>query len=183
MDNKLNTLKTILYLFLSLIFPLSVIAQEGISTQYNRDTLLTAARDMIEETPYCTLITLDTTGHPAARIMDPFLPEENMVIWLGTNKNSGKVQEIKKDSRVTLFYEGPNGVGYVLIKGNAYLIDDSVKKKTYWKNEWKRFYGDGKEYFTLIKVVPYMLEILDYRKGIVGDPKSWNVPFVEFNQN
>lgn len=183
MDKKLNTLKIVLCLVLILQLPVTVIAQESVNPSFNRDTLLTAARKMIELTPYCTLITLDSTGHPAARIMDPFSPEKNMVIWFGTNKNSRKVQEIKKDSRVSLFYEGPNGVGYVLIKGNAYLVDDPVKKETYWKNEWAQFYDNQKENFTLIKVVPYRLEILDYTKGIFGDSKTWTVPYVELKQN
>jgi general stress protein 26 len=138
---------------------------------------------MIEATPYCALITLDVNGHPAARTMDPFPPEENMVIWFGTNKDSRKVQEVKKDSRVSLFYEDSRGVGYVLIKGNAFLVDDPVKKKVYWKDEWNQFYSDSKENFTLIKVVPYRLEILDYTKGIVGDSKTWTVPYIEFKQN
>ncbi len=180
MDNKL---KIVLYIFLVFQLPISVVAQEGINSQLNRDTLLTAARNVVESIPNCTLITVDTTGHPTARIMDPFPPEENMEIWLGTNKNSRKVQEIKKDSRVTLYYEIPNGVGYVLIKGNANLVDDPVKKKTYWKSEWSQFYDEEKESFILIKVVPYKLEILDYRKGIVGDPQTWKIPYVEFKQN
>jgi general stress protein 26 len=180
MNKNFHTLKTSLYFLLTLQLTLPLIAQERLNPKFNRDTLLTAAKNMIEVIPYCTLITLDTTGHPAARIMDPFSPEENMVIWLGTNKNSRKVQEIKKDSRVTLFYEAPNGVGYVLIKGNAYLVDDPLKKKTYWKNEWDKFYTDQKEEYKLIKVVPFRLEILDFKNGIIGDSKSWAVPYVEF---
>ena len=180
MEDKFNKLKTVLYLFLVLQLSLPVIAQERIKPQFNRDTLLTAARNMIELIPYCTLITLDTTGHPSARIMDPFPPGKNMVVWLGTNKYSRKVRQIKKDSRVTLFYEAPDGAGYVLIKGNALLVNDSVKKKTYWKNEWDQFYTDNKEEFILIKVIPHRLELLDFKNGIVGDSNTWAVPYVVF---
>ena len=183
MENIFKKLRTALYIFLFLQLSLPVIAQERINQQYNRDTLLTAARNIIAEVPYCTLITLDTTGHPSARIMDPFPPEKNMDIWLGTNKYSRKVRQIKKDSRVTLFYEAPNGAGYVLIKGKAYLVDDPVKKKTYWKNEWDRFYSDQKEEFILIKVIPHRLELLDYKNGIVGNFKTWAVPYVGFTHH
>lgn len=113
--------------------------------------------------------------------MDPFSPDDDMVVWLGTNINSNKVRQIRNDSRVTLYYAGPNGTGYVLIKGNAYIIDDSSKKRTYWKKEWEQFYSKDKANYTLIKVVPSKLEILDFRKGIIGDPETWTVPFIEFD--
>ncbi|MGA7836330.1 MAG: hypothetical protein WB996_00040 [Ignavibacteriaceae bacterium] len=78
METRFNQFKTALYLFLTLQLPITVIAQENINTQFNRDTLLTAAKNMIEATSYCTLITLDTTGSPAARTMDPFSPEKSI---------------------------------------------------------------------------------------------------------
>jgi general stress protein 26 len=145
-----------------------------------RDSLINAARIMMESVRYCAVITLDTSGHPDARIMDPFLPDENMVIWLGTNFNSRKVKQIINDSRVTLYYQASNEAGYVVIKGQAYIVQDSLKKQTYWKNEWSRFYSENKSNYTLIKVIPEKLEIIDYQHGIFGDSKTWDVPFVKF---
>jgi general stress protein 26 len=169
------------YLLIILTLPRPVLARDSMKTLFNRDTLLVAAKELIASTPYCALITLDTTGYPVARTMDPFPPDKKMVVWLGTNKNSRKVQEIKNDSHVTLYYADSKGMGYVLIMGYAYLVDDQVKKQAYWKNEWDRFYSEQKSEYILIKVVPFRLEILDYGRGIVGDPQTWSVPFVEFN--
>lgn len=183
MDNNFIKLKTALYLFLILQLPFSIIARERTDPQTDRDTLLSVARNIIEEAPFCILISLDSTGHPSARIMDPFSPEKDMAIWFGTNKDSRKVLELKNDPRVTLYYQNANGAGYAVIKGNAYLVDDPANKEIYWKNDWNRFYDDQKENFILIKVVPYRLEVLDYMKGIVGDSKTWTVPYIEFKQN
>ena len=173
-------MKTFLF-FISIIFflPYSNTAQEN-NFKFNRDSLLSAARELIAMTPYCTLITLNTKGHPDARTMEPFSPDSNMVVCLGTNVNSGKVKQLEQDSRVTLFYTSPNASGYVVILGNAYIIDDSTKKQVYWKNSWDQFYSEDRENYTLIKVVPHKLKILDYTKGIVGDTTTWAVPFVEF---
>ena len=179
MANYYNNIKRALYLLFILQLPITLVGQEN-NTSFNSDSLLSAAREMMAAAKYCTLITLDTTGSPSARTMDPFAPDENMVIWLGTNGNSKKVKEINRDARVTLFYQAANGVGYVLIKGHAFLVDDPQKKQTYWKKEWERFYAGQKEAYTLIKVVPDRLEIIDYSKGIFGDPKTWAAPFVEF---
>jgi general stress protein 26 len=172
---KINFILVIILQFSPIIF-----AQEN-ESNFNRDTIITAARKMMETARYCALITLDETGHPTARTMDPFLPEDNMVVWLGTNINSKKVQEIKNDSRVTLYYQSPNEVGYVLIKGHAFLVDDTLMKQKFWKNEWSRFYSKEKSNYTLIKIIPDKLEIIDYQHGISGDIKTWTAPYVKFD--
>jgi general stress protein 26 len=180
MKNEFKKIKTTYYLIIMLQFSLIVFAQDKMETQYNRDTLITTARTMMEAVRYCALITLDSIGHPDARIMDPFLPDDNMVIWLGTNINSRKVKQIENDSRVTLYYQAPNEAGYVVIKGQAYIVQDSLKKQTYWKKEWSRFYAENKSNYILIKVIPEKLEVIDYQHGIFGDSKTWDVPFVKF---
>ena len=67
-----------------------------------------------------------------------------------------------------------------MIKGKAGIVDDSELKLKYWKEEWSRFYEDEKTNYTLIKVLPENIEVIDYRRGIVGDSKTWAVPSVEF---
>ena len=131
--NRCKFVESIIYLAIILLFPLDIWAQENQLSNYNRDTLITAAKEIIATTKYCALITLDESGHPQVRTMDPFSPEENFVVWLGTNSNSRKVNEIRNDSRATLYYEALNGAGYVVIKGHAYLVDDPEKKLKYWK--------------------------------------------------
>ena len=185
MEYKMNSIKSfkskiiILILIIILQSPLITFAQENAAV-YNRDTLITTAKKMMETTRYCALITLDTTGYPDARTMEPFSPDSNMIVWLGTSINSRKVKQIKNDSKVTLYYQAQNAAGYVVIKGQAYVVQDSLKKQTYWKKEWGRFYSEDKSEYTLIKVIPEKLEVIDYQHGIFGDSKTLDVPFVKF---
>lgn len=171
---------SIIFFVIILLCPLRIWAQDTEVTTYERDTLISAAKEIMETTRYCALITLDKSGHPQVRTMDPFSPNEDMVVWLGTNKNSRKVSEIRIDSRVTLYYEAPNGSGYVVIQGMAYLIDNSEKIRKYWKEEWDSFYPDKNSTYTLIKVIPEKLEIIYYKRGITGASKTWTVPHIEF---
>jgi general stress protein 26 len=180
MKNRFKKIETTFYFIVILQLPLMVFAQDKMGTQFNRDTLITTARMMMETVRYCAVITLDSTGHPDVRIMEPFSPDDDMLVWLGTNLNSRKVKQITDDSRVTLYYQSPNELGYVVIKGRAYIVEDTLKKHTYWKKEWSRFYSEDKSNYTLIKVIPDKLEIIDYQHGIFGDSKTWAVPFVEF---
>jgi general stress protein 26 len=156
-------------------------AQENHGADFDRDTLITAAREMMTSIRYCGLITLDEAGHPQVRTMDAFVPEEDMVVWFGTNPTSRKVKEIKNDPRVTLYYEDKDHAGYVVLRGQATLVDDADLKLKYWKEEWNEFYTDQKDSYLLIKVIPKSMEIIDYRRGIVGDPKTWTVPRMEFD--
>jgi general stress protein 26 len=163
-----------------LLCPSNIWAQETELINYQRNTLISAAKEIMETTRYCALITLDTSGHPQVRTMDPFSPDEDMVVWLGTNVNSRKVREIRNDSRVTLYYEAPDAGGYVVIKGNAYLIDDPEKTEKYWKEDWDKFYPNKNSTYILIQIVPKKLEIIYYQHGITGSSKTWAVPQIEF---
>ena len=74
----------------------SALAQPDQKALPSRDSLLAAAREIIGMQKYCALITLDSVGHPHARTMNPFPPEEDMTVWIATNSRSRKVQEIRK---------------------------------------------------------------------------------------
>jgi general stress protein 26 len=147
----------------------------------SRDTLLAAAREIMENTRFCALITLDAAGHPRVRAMDPFLPDDDWTVRMGTNTNTRKAKEIRNDPRVTLYYTHPQNLGYVAIYGTAKLLDDPKSKDAWFKEEWAQFYPDKKE-FVIIEVTPLRLEVLDYPHGISGDPKTWISPSVTFGK-
>ncbi len=86
---------------------------------------------------YCALVTIDETGRPQVRTMNPFPPEEDMTVWFATNTRSRKVREMRRDPRVALYYsDHKNAIGYVQITGRAVLVDDMQeilkRKRAYW---------------------------------------------------
>lgn len=150
--------------------------QEG--EAYDRDTLITAAQELMLTARYCAFISLDKEGHPQARTMDTFPPEKDMIVWLATNRFSRKVKELQGDSRVTLYFQVPQG--YVSIKGEAILVSDKALTEKYWKEEWAEFYPKKEENYMLIKVLPKHLEIVSYVHGIVSDAPDWAAPMIDF---
>jgi general stress protein 26 len=145
-----------------------------------RDTLLAAARDMMVTAKYCALITLDASGHPRARTMNASPPDENMVVWMGTSRLTRKVEEIRNDPRVTLYYAHPEHAGYVTVYGTAALIDDEKEKDKRWKEEYASYFPEGKAGYILIAVTPQRIEVTDYTRGIMGDKKTWRPPAIKF---
>lgn len=146
-----------------------------------RNKALTAAKGIMTNATTCALITVDQEGQPRVRTMDPFPPENDFTVWFGTKKNTRKVEQIKNDPRVTLYYLENGDSGYVVIHGKAHLIDDKKEKEKRWKESWEAFYTDKNKNYLLIKVVPENMEVLSYTHGIMADPATWKPPVIVFD--
>lgn len=138
------------------------------------------AVEIIEAAGNCTLISLDSAGHPRARIMNPFPPSKNFELWFGTNDLSRKVREIKQDNRVTVIYYDKHSAAYASIYGTALIVEDSSSKTNYWKPEWSDFYPDYPEGYVLIKVIPERIEVISEKHGITGNPQTWEPEAITF---
>lgn len=165
-------------LFILFLFITSSQAQQ-IKTN-ERDSIIAAAKEIINSTPICALITLDENGLPNIRTMDPFPVENNFVIWFGTNKLSRKVKEIRNNPNVTIYYTNTTNNDYVVITGKAEIIDDKNEKEKRWKSEWEEFYPNRKETYTLIKVTPIGLDVLTSKHNLPPDKNTWRIPHIKF---
>jgi general stress protein 26 len=144
-----------------------------------RAALIAAAREIMAAQTYCALITIDDAGRPQVRTMNPFPPDEDMVVWMATNTRSRKVQQIRKDPRVTLYYSNHGtAIGYVALSGRAELTEDMPeilkRKRAYWDQAFP-----GLKNLTLIKVVPERLEVINYKAGFTNDPETFRAPAIE----
>jgi general stress protein 26 len=174
--------KSIYLIFTILIlFPFTGFNQNSEAIDSLNNKLIDAAREIMTSAGTCALITLDQEGRPRVREMDPFLPESDFTVWFGTNPKSRKVDQIKKDPKVTLYYLESDGAGYVMIHGTAQIVDDQEEKEKRWKVEWEAFYPNKPEDYLLLKVSPQWMEIISYTHGIVGDPETWEPPKVFFD--
>jgi len=151
-------------------------AQPSIS----RDTILLAAHEIINETAYCGLVTIDSAGQPQIRTMNPFPVKDDFVVWFATARSSRKVKEIKKNPNVCVYFANHlAALGYVNLKGSATVIDDKEllvrMKRDYWDgiNDWQNR-------FVLIRVVPISIEVINYKHGLNNDPNTLRAPSVNF---
>ncbi len=147
----------------------------------DRMQLLAAAREIMAAQTYCALITIDETGRPQVRTMNPFPPEEDMTVWFATNTRSRKVAEMRKDPRVCLYYaDHSKAIGYVALSGKAVLIEDMSeilkRKRPYWDQAFP-----GLKNLVLIKVIPEKIDVLNYKQGALGDSVTWRTPSVTFD--
>lgn len=149
-------------------------------TTHSRDTILTAAREIIMETTYCALVTVDSTGQPQIRTMNPFPVNDELITWFATSRSSRKVREIRNNPKVCVYYsDHKSAKGYVNINGTAEIIDDRElllkMKRDYWNSipNWETI-------FVLIKIVPKSLEVINYKHGLNNDPITSRAPSMVF---
>ena len=147
-----------------LCLPLMLLADEK--------PVLEVAREVMASARYCALITIDDTGQPRARTVDPFTPEEDFTIWMATRPVTRKVSQIEQNERVTLYYWDSDSRSYVTLMGHAALVDDEdTKRRLRRPEDNERFYPDFPDDYLLIRFVPDYLEAIV--PGYRGDAETW----------
>jgi general stress protein 26 len=176
MNMKLKLITLLSFILLSAIFPVEMYPQQAA----DRDTIMTAAREIIRETIYCALVTVDSTGQPQVRTMNPFPANNEFITWFATSRTSRKVKEIRNNPKVCVYYADHNNAkGYVSITGTAEVIDDKnlllKMKRAYWEGipGWQ-------EKFVLIKIIPETLEVINYRYGLNNNSDTFRAPSIGF---
>ena len=129
---------------------------------------------------YCALVTIDETGRPQVRTMNPFPPEEDMTVWFATNTRSRKVREMTPR---------PEGDALLLRPQDRDRLRRAPGPRRPRRATWqeilkrKRAYWDqafpGLKNLVLIKVVPERLDVLNYKAGTKPDPETWRTPSIE----
>lgn len=175
-------MKTLFGIFKTISFILLVVfASINLSAQSNsRNVLLDAAQDIIKQTTYCGLATIDSLGYLEVRTMNPFPVSNDFVIWFVTNRKSRKVKELKNNPKVSVYFADHNkAIGYVNIIGTAEVIDNKEQlikmKRDYWNGipNWQ-------DIFVLIKITPKTLKVINYKYNINSDPENSGAPMLKF---
>jgi general stress protein 26 len=159
---------------LSVLLAPTLSSQQVASAAPTAQQIRSAATDIMKRARYCTLVSIGLDGQPQARIVDPSIGAGN-AIWIATNPLTRKVQEIRRDSRVTLLFFNAAANEYVTVLGNAEIVTDSATKAAHWKPEWGPFYKEqfrGPD-FMMIRVRPFRLEVSSSRHQLVNDSLTW----------
>lgn len=171
-----------------LLFALSVIVSASCSiytelnaqTSVKRDSLLLATHEIISETTYCGLATVDSSGQPRIRTMNPFPVKDDLVIWFATSRTSRKVSEIKDNPKVCVYFANHlTAKGYVNITGSASVIDNRELLIQMKRDYWNGIPG-WQEKFVLIKIIPETIEVVNYKHGLNNDPVTFRAPTITY---
>ena len=152
----------------------STFAESAVYQVDDDTTILTAARAIIAADPDCALITIDESGQPRVRTVTASKPDEDMTIWIATRPDTRKVQQIRHNDRVSLYFNIDEESAYVSVMGRATLHDDLATKnliKIYSRAARNAFWPLYPDDYLLIKVEPDWIEVLGY--GVSAHPQTW----------
>lgn len=69
--------------------------------------------------------------------------EKEFTTIFTTNTSSTKIDDIKKHSKVSVYYCVPDESRGVMLSGDIEIVDDVKLKKALWHDEWERYYPEG----------------------------------------
>lgn len=136
--------------------------------------IIAAVQSIIEKDPNAALITTGKDGQPRARTVLVRPPVDDLVIWISTTPTSRKVEQIRENSRVALYFSVDDEFSYATIMGIATFYDDpETKELIKWRNEEhrQRLWPDFPEGYLLIRVQPTRVEVLG--EGIWWIDDTW----------
>jgi general stress protein 26 len=129
-----------------------------------------ACLNLMETTDVMYLSTIGSNGFPQMRVMgnlrnkeecriaEELFAEHNedFLIYMLTGHSSDKMEQIRANSKVSVYFCNSAELHTFLLIGNAEEIDDPDLKKRIWQDEWKMHWPGGPEdpEFIILKLLP-----------------------------
>lgn len=120
---------------------------------------------------FCLLASRGSEG-VSARVLQPFPPEPDLEVWLGTSAASRKVTELRADPRATLAYQDDDRSACVVLSGRIDVVESLEARRRRFMSTWWAFWPEGPASpdYTLLRFVPDRLEVWDAARGITPEP-------------
>ncbi|MGE5707625.1 MAG: pyridoxamine 5'-phosphate oxidase family protein [Bacteroidota bacterium] len=137
-------------------------------TQANQEELKNAISHLIDHTdskvnPF-SLSTLTLDGYPAVRMMGIFF-RDGLELYLNSQAPSGKLEQIKQNPKVSLFFHAPDYSEMITYFGQANLVEDPTERAWAWERfpeAIKRYHtGPDSEKLAIIRIRPDRIEWTD----------------------
>ena len=126
--------------------------------------------ELMESSKAAYLTTIDSEGYPITRAMfnlrnkeqfpelSEFFSEQDneFVIYISTNTSSSKIDHIRKNPKISVYFCEPEDFKGIMFGGEAETIDDIEIKQKLWLDWWTKYYTKGLEDpdYTLLKLNP-----------------------------
>ena len=137
--------------------------------------LLTIARETIAKVKNCWLVTVTQAGEARARIVAPIpgVPgQSEWLVWVLTSGASRKIDDIRRNDRVTLGYQYDPESAYVALFGHATIVDDRLEISERWIQSWDKVFQAGAEDTdaVFIKIQVHRIELFSLAREVTPAP-------------
>ena len=170
------------------VAPITHIPRAELHKVASDKAILDAARAVMRADSNVALITVDSTGMPRVRTVkafvnerDPQSSEKSFIVWIMTRLTTRKVDQIRRNPNVTLYFNDDARVTYTSIMGVATIHTDPNNpdaKRLYDQGYRDFFWPRFPEGFVMIEVKPRWLEHLG--PEIAANDTTWRPQAVIF---
>eukprot|EP00475_Leptophrys_vorax_P018601 TRINITY_DN25466_c2_g1_i2.p1 TRINITY_DN25466_c2_g1~~TRINITY_DN25466_c2_g1_i2.p1 ORF type:complete len:165 (-),score=6.41 TRINITY_DN25466_c2_g1_i2:230-724(-) len=105
-------------------------------------------QELLQDFGIAMLVTRDSQGQLRSRPMAIVEVEQDGALWLLTDRNSGKLDEIAQDSHVNVSAQSSSK--FVSISGRATTVENRQKVAELWRETFRVWFPGGKDDPSLI---------------------------------
>ncbi|MFD0679934.1 MULTISPECIES: pyridoxamine 5'-phosphate oxidase family protein [unclassified Paenibacillus] len=125
--------------------------------------------EALDSNQVCSFATIEG-NKPHVRYMALF--HEGMTIYLATNKQTHKIEELERNPNVHLLlgYEGSWSANFLQIEGIGRVSKDEALGKKVWKDDFKMWFdGSDDPNYVILEITPQWIEYT----GKGAKPEVW----------
>ena len=125
----------------------------------NSEELKSACLEVMEAAEIVYVTTIDQEGYPHTRAMFNLRNKEefprqtaifaehqrDFMIYLSTNTSSSKLEHIRANPKVCLYYCHPPTFRGLMLASEIEIVDSSEVRKALWNEGWERYYPGGSD--------------------------------------
>jgi general stress protein 26 len=140
-------------------------------TDVSLGRVLSAARSTMRRKQYCLLVTRSAHGSDA-RVLQPFPPEDDFTVWLGTSVGSRKVAQLRHNDAATLVYQDDAKTACVVLVGRMRIVEEVEERQRRFMSTWWAFFPEGPagSDFILLRFEPERIEVWDGARRVTPPP-------------
>jgi general stress protein 26 len=133
-------------------------------------SVLHAARTITRRKKHCLLATRSADGI-GARVLQPWRPDDEFTVWLGTDPSSRKADELRTCARASLAYQDDRHQACVVLVGEALLVTDPEVCRRRFMPMWRAFFPEGPEKgFVTVRFTTERIELIDFSRHVTPEP-------------
>lgn len=68
---------------------------------------------------------------------------EDFFVYLTTNTSSSKIDHIKKNPKISIYYCKPGEFRGLMLSGEVEIVMDRAEKENVWQKDWEMYYPGG----------------------------------------
>ena len=171
-------------------------ATDSLNLAEDPEQVLKAARLLMESDENMALVTVDDNGQPRIRTVKAFLsdvnpvdPHSSMTVWVMTRDSTRKIEQIRQNPQVSLYFNDDAKVSYLTVMGTAFVHTDpehprikAMLARPALDGYADYFWPDFPKGFVMLEIKPNWIEYMDQEK-LKPHRETWRPQAVLFDQH